>query len=53
MTIGDRELLGELRRLSQALGPFTDSIFTDSFSAVEQRGFSCHLTKVSTRIWER
>jgi hypothetical protein len=53
MITGDRELLGELRRLSQALGLFADGIFADSLSAAEQRGFSCHLTNVPTGIRER
>ncbi|HEU0089906.1 MAG TPA: hypothetical protein VFQ77_20035 [Pseudonocardiaceae bacterium] len=53
MTTDDRELLDELRSLSQALGPFADGIFADSLSAAEQRDFGDHLIKIAARIQER
>ena len=53
MTTDDRELLDELRRLSQALGPFADGIFADSLAVAEQRDFSDQLLKIAARIRER
>ncbi len=53
MVTDGRELLDELRRLSQALGPFAVGIFADSLSAAEQLDFSYQLITVAARIRER
>jgi hypothetical protein len=53
MTSDDCELLDELRRLSQALGPFADGIFANSLSVAEQLDFGYQLIKVAVRIRER
>lgn len=50
MTTDDAELLDELRRLSQALGPCADGIFANSLSVTEQLDFGYQLLNVAARI---
>jgi len=53
MITDGRELLDELRRLSQALGLFAAGIFADSLSVAEQLNFGYQLITVAARIRER
>lgn len=49
----DRNLLGELKLLGQALGPFALSVMENSASQEEQLAFGTRLVDIAERIRER
>lgn len=49
----DRELLDELSRLGEALGPFVGGILTDSLSVTVQLDFGHQLIALAGRIRAR